>query len=347
MGNRSILRGAALALTLAGFFAFARGAGAAEKLTFNLGWVPFGRDVAWYTALEKGYYAEEGLDVNLVRGWGSRDTAQKIASGQGDVGTIDTGSLVIGRDKGMPLRMIIMQHYTAPYVIWTTKGSGVNTLKDLEGRTLGVAGADATYANLPALAEINNIDLSKIKVVVVEPASRAPMLMAGRYDASTGFVLEFPRLAFLGKKNKKRVKFLLLARSGLDIYGVGLGATQRTLKERGGAVRKFLRASVKGVAYARKHPDASMKYLFKHAPDIMKVPNRMVWDITLDLWEAPEQKTLGIGHTTRRKWTKTRDILVKANKIRRTIPVDDLYTNDFLPKILPPARGPRRTPKLF
>lgn len=321
---------------------------AAEKFEFNLGWVPFGRDVAWYTALERGYYSDEGLDVRIVRGYGGRDTALKIAAGQGDIGTVDTASIVVGRDKGLGLRMVLMQHDKAPYVIWTTKGSGVNKIQDLEGRTLGTPQGDATWSNFPALAEINKFDIKKIKVVNIEPASRAPMLMAGRFDASTGFVLEYPLLAFLGKKSNRQPKFLLLANCcGLDIYGVGLAATDKMLAQKPEAMRRFLKASIRGLAYAISHPDESVQYLFKHAPMIKKPPNRMVWDITLDLWLVPDQIRMGLGRMSRKKWVRTRNILVKANNIQKGIPVENLYSNDYLPKVLPPKRGSRKIPRLF
>jgi NitT/TauT family transport system substrate-binding protein len=322
--------------------------GAAEKFEFNLGWVPFGRDVAWFTALEKGYYRDEGLDVKIVRGFGGRDTTLKIAAGQADIGTMDTASIVVGQDKGLGVRMVLMQHDIAPYVVWTTKGSGINKIQDLQGRSLGTPQGDATWSNFPALAEINKFDIRKINVINIEPASRAPMLMAGRYDASTGFVLEYPLLAFLGKKNKRQPKFLLLAKCcGLDIYGVGLGVTNKTIAKRQKALRGFLKASVRGLSDAIADPDGSMQHLFKNAPMIKKLPNRMVWDITQDLWLTPDQNRIGLGRMTREKWVRTRDILVKANNIKKNIPVESLYSNDHLPKVMPPKRGPRKIKKLF
>ncbi|MEE8110840.1 MAG: ABC transporter substrate-binding protein, partial [bacterium] len=51
---------------------------AAEKITFSLGWVPNGRDAAFFTAKGEGFYREAGLDVNIIRGYGGADVVQKV-----------------------------------------------------------------------------------------------------------------------------------------------------------------------------------------------------------------------------------------------------------------------------
>ena len=70
---------------------------ALKPYTLILDFVPTGEYVPHYTALEKGWYRDEGLDVKIVRGQGSADTVKRIAAGQGEVGIADISALIAAR----------------------------------------------------------------------------------------------------------------------------------------------------------------------------------------------------------------------------------------------------------
>ena len=320
----------------------------AEKVVFNLGWIPYGRDLSWFNALEGGMYKAEGLDVKIVRGYGGGKTAKDLASGTGaDIGGADTASVVLGRARGLPLKVVVMQHDIAPFVVRTLEGNGVNSLKDLEGKKFGTPAGDATWNNFPTLAKINGFDINKMQVINVAPAARETGLLGGQYAAATGFVTQVPIFRRMAAKQGKKEKIFLLAQNGMDFYGYGYCATDKTLATRGDMVRKFLGASMKGLAAAIQDPETAMDRFIKHAPTAARGPNREVWDITLDLWLTDDQKRLGLGWMTDEKWRRTRDIIVKANNIKANIPLSDLYTNDYLPKIMPPKRAPRAIEQVF
>jgi NitT/TauT family transport system substrate-binding protein len=318
-----------------------------EKFTFNLGWVPYGRDVGWFTALEKGFFAEEKLDVSLVRGWGGVDAAKKVGAGAADVGSIDTGAQLLSRAQGIGLKTVGMWHDKAPMVIWTLEGSGIERPKDLEGKKIGAPQADSIWVNFPAWAEINKFDVGKVTHINIEPAVRESLLLAGQYHASTGFITQYPILSRMAAKQGKKIRFLLYADHGFDIYGLGLVVADRTVQGRPEVLKRFLRAAYRGVAHAMANPDEGTRALTKHVPTAEFESNREVWDITVDLWLSETARKEGLGHMEEAKWVRTRDLLIKANKLQVVIPTGDLYTNAFLPKIVPPERGPRKTPRLL
>src|SRR5262249_46668606 len=68
-----------------------------KPYTLILDFVPTGEYVPHYTALEKGWYKDEGLDVKIVRGQGSADTVKRVAAGQGEVGISDISALIAAR----------------------------------------------------------------------------------------------------------------------------------------------------------------------------------------------------------------------------------------------------------
>ena len=93
--------GTRVALLALGIVLLVGSFGAAQKpprpYTLVLDFVPTGEYVPHYTALEKGWYRDEGLDVTIVRGQGSADTVKRIAAGQGEVGISDISAVIAAR----------------------------------------------------------------------------------------------------------------------------------------------------------------------------------------------------------------------------------------------------------
>jgi NitT/TauT family transport system substrate-binding protein len=319
----------------------------AESVRFALGWVPFGRDAGWFAAVEKGLYAAEGLQVTISRGFGGADSIQKLGAGTFDVGMTDPGSLLLGRAKGIKIKMVGMYHDKAPFVLRWLEGSGINSLKDLEGKTVGAPAGDSNLKILPALMELNGLDFKKIKVIHVAPAARESMLVSGKLDAVTGFHIQQPMINVMAGKQGKKVKMVLFADHGVDVYGFGVAVMEDYAKANAGTLRKFMRASVKGMAFGIEHPDEAVKMWLKHYPQGNPKTNRQVWDLTIDGMLTKEQMKLGIWRMERKKWVTTRDILTKGYGLKVKIPVDDLYTNEYLPTIMSPKRGPRKIPRLW
>ena len=90
---------------LIGAFAFVFSAAAqAEPLTVRLDFIPVGFHAAMHLAKEKGWFAREGLEVDIQDGTGSLNTIQLVGSGQVDVGQVQLGVMAIAREKGVPVK---------------------------------------------------------------------------------------------------------------------------------------------------------------------------------------------------------------------------------------------------
>lgn len=318
-----------------------------EAVKFSFSWVPYGRDAGLFPAIEKGFFEAESLKVTTERGFGGVDNAKKVATGATDIGQLDTSSVVVSRAQGGPLRMVGIYHDRAPFGIRFLESSGIKTLKDLEGKTIGAPGGDVGRALLPALAELNGLDFSRLKLVHVDPAAREASLLAGAFQAATGFAMHEPTVQAAAKKQGKVVKYFLMSQYGVDIYGMGPTVTEAFAKAKPEVLRKFLRAAVRSVAYAIERPDEAVTMWIKYHPQGDFETNRAAWDLTIDFMITPEQERLGIFRMDHAKWVRTRDILSKGYKLTAVVPAEDLYTNDYLAEVKPPKRGPRVFPKLW
>lgn len=319
----------------------------AQEFKHMVAWVPSGRDTAFYPGVEKGFYREEGLQVTILRGYGGGDATKQLVARSVNTASPDTGSLLLARAQGQPLRMIAMYHDRAPFVFRFLEDSGVKSLKDIAEKTIGTPVGDANRAVLPALAELNGLDFNKFKLIAVDPAGREAGLLARATEVITGFDYIEPIMQAMAAKQRKKVRTLFMADYGLNIYGLGIGVNEAYAKANAETLRKFMRASVRSLGYAIEHPDEAVKMWLKHFPHGDARVNREVWDVTLDGMLSPEQEKHGLWRMDRNKWVLTRDVLTKGYKLTKVVPVEDLYTNDYLPVVMPSKRGARVFPKMW
>src|SRR6059036_2360357 len=143
-------------------------AGVAQKplkpYTLILDFVPTGEYVPHYTALEKGWYRDEGLDVKIVRGQGSADTVKRIAAGQGEVGISDISALIAARaNTDVKVKAIALWYRRPPHGIFVRADSPIKSPKDLEGKKLA----------------ISSLKPSSVTWVTMDAASMPPSLIRG------------------------------------------------------------------------------------------------------------------------------------------------------------------------
>src|SRR5882672_12441063 len=108
--------------------------------TLILDFVPTGEYIPHYTALEKGWYRDEGLDVKILRGQGSGDTIKRIAAGQGEVGIADMSALIAARaNTDVAVKAIALWYRRSPIGIFVRNDSPIKTPKELEGKKLAIS----------------------------------------------------------------------------------------------------------------------------------------------------------------------------------------------------------------
>src|ERR1043166_1659654 len=164
----------AVAATVAAVSCLATAAAAQtpEKFTFALNWFAVGDHAAYWVALEKGYFAQRGLDVTLENSKGSGDTIAKVDTGRADAGLADAAVLIASKARGTTVKTIGMVFDTTPLNICSLKAKPLAKPKDLEGATLGSPPGDAQRQMFPAFAKVNGIDASKVTWVNIEPAAK-------------------------------------------------------------------------------------------------------------------------------------------------------------------------------
>lgn len=216
---------------------------------FALDWKFEAPSGIFFSAIDNGHFAEEGLDVTIEAGTGSTSTIPKIATGAFPLGFGDINSVIkfLDQNPGAPVKAVMMMYDKPPFAIIGRKSQGVSAPKDLEGRTLGAPPPDAAWAQFPVFASLTGIDPELVTVEPVGFPTREPMLAEGEVDAIAGF-------SFSGKQNLMRlgvpeddIEVILMADHGLELYGNAILVNTEWAAENGETVTAFLRAVTKGL----------------------------------------------------------------------------------------------------
>lgn len=257
--------------TLATFAATVTLAGAAiaeTQVPFALDWKFEGPSAPYFAAIDNGHFGAADLNVEISAGQGSLDAIPKVASGAFPMGFADINSLVkfLDQNPGAPVTAVMMVYDKPPFAIVGRKSLGVSEPKDLEGRVLGAPPPDGAWAQFPAFATANNLDVDKITVEPVGFPTREPMLAEGNVAAVTGFSFSsFLNLVRLGVPEED-ISTILMADYGLELYGNAIIANTDFAVANPEIVTGFLTAVAAGWKDAIADPEAAITSLIDRNP---------------------------------------------------------------------------------
>jgi ABC-type nitrate/sulfonate/bicarbonate transport system substrate-binding protein len=228
-------------LAAAGAFASSPSSAAETVINFQSTWLNDPEFLGYMLAIDKGYYAEEGLKVNYLPGGPNLIPEGSLLSGKGDIAltnTITTAKAVV--EKGAPLKIIGTQYQKSPVGFISFESAGIKEPKDLIGKTVAVS----TLASSTVMAFLKLHNIAQDKLRIVPYAFNPAPLINGEIDSVVDFVTQLPFLA--EKASGKKVTYFLLDDFGIPLYIDLVVVTEQTLKTRRADLIKFMRASRKG-----------------------------------------------------------------------------------------------------
>tara|TARA_R110000751_G_scaffold95381_7_gene186510 strand:+ start:24018 stop:24995 length:978 start_codon:yes stop_codon:yes gene_type:complete len=228
-----MIHGKFIALAAAATMALpAVGAQAADQVKFMFDWIPSGINGTLYAGRTNGCFEEQDIEFVFDRGAGGVDTVSKVASGLADLGRADLGTVMLGASgAGAKVKAILPVYSISPFAVLTLSDSGINGLKDLEGRVLAHGPGDSAIQMLPIAMENAGADLSKVKTETVDFSALLGLLIQGKSDAQTTFMTTGRILQNVLKKAGKEGTLIHFGED-LDMYGSVVFASHTFLDTR-------------------------------------------------------------------------------------------------------------------
>lgn len=300
---------------------------AQTKIDFVLNWVPGGDHAPYYYAKKLGWYAKEGLDVNLEPGRGSALSTQKVGAGANPVGLADMAGVLVAAGKGAQTVAVFNVYANSPQGLYWLKSSGIKSVKDLAGKRIGNPAADGARTMWPALAKANGMDPKSVTWVNIDANAKLSALKAKSIDATTSFYnLHHVFQAELGAD----MGFLAWRDAGLNPYGNSIIVNPQFLQKNRAAIDKFVKVTQRAFAACVAEPRPCVQALID-ANGALKFDNELVnWSLVEVLMSDKFSREIALGIHEDKRMQDDYELVREYIGLDKPFDVKSAYTNEFL-----------------
>ena len=254
-----------------------RAGAAAEKLTLLLDWFVNPDHAPIYVALEKGYFKEAGIDLEVVAPADPNDPPKLVAAGKADLAISYQPQLHIQVDEGLPLSRIATLVATPLNTLLVLDDGPIATIADLKGRTIGFSVGGFEDALLRAMLEPHGIRMEEVTLVNVN-FSLSPSLLSGQVDAVIGAYRNFElnQMDLEGRPGRA----FYVEEHGVPPYDE-LIVVARPDRQGDPLLRRFVDALERGVQFLVNHPEDSWRLFLRGRDELDDELNARAWRDTL------------------------------------------------------------------
>jgi len=306
---------------------------AMDKVKFNLAWLPQGSTGGILVAIAKGFYAEAGLDVSAVRGYGGQRTVNEIDQGLFEFGYGDPISVMLNRAQGGKTVMVgtINTRWPAALCYIDKPERKLQKPADLKGMSIGGGAASPLQNIVPAWLQANGLPANHVKLLRLDPSVINSSFLEGRVDMAECWEgANKPILEALLQKDGKKLGFIKYRDFNLNLYGNGIVTTENLVATNPDLVKRFVQATYRGFEYQRTHAKeaadaiASQQKLMDKGILLQQITET---NQIIDDPYAPNKK---LGWMRPERMQSTVDFVKKAFNLQAPIKASDIYTNKFV-----------------
>jgi len=294
-----------------------------EKISVTLDWTPNTNHTGLYVAQELGYFAQEGLEVQILQP-GQGVTDQIVATGKSHFGVSYQENVIRARSEGIPLVSIaaVIQHNTSGFA--SLKEANISSVKDFEGKRYGSWDSPSELAILGNVMQAADADISKVEII------------SGIYDffSTIGKDADFEWI-YYGWDG------VIAAQRGLEIDYIPLKdlnpvfdydtpvliSSEDYLKANSETAVKFLKAAKKGYEYCIAEPEKAADILIKHVPELNSEQVQASLKYLANEYQA-EAEHWGLQKLS--VWESFANWMSDEKLISEPLSIDQAFTNEYL-----------------
>ncbi|MHB1737888.1 MAG: ABC transporter substrate-binding protein [Actinomycetes bacterium] len=275
-------------------------------------------------AQAKGYYKAAGITITLDPGGPSANPISLVAGGSIPVGITYQAPVILARSQGIPIKAFAATYQKAPLAYFAFKSSGITSIADFRGKTIGIQPGGAVF--LEALLKANNLQLQDVKTVNVGSGTEA--LANGRVDVIAAWIIDIPQLAPI--LQHPGLEHWLLYDHGMKQQANVYIATDATIKKEKNLLAELLNVASQGYAYAFDHPDEAAAIVVHQASGLntssqaaeLKAMEPLIFDSLT--------KTQGWGAIDTAVWADAIAMYAGLGRLKTSVTAADVVTTEIL-----------------
>lgn len=298
--------------------------GELRPITINLTYIPNVQFAPFYVAMEKGFFENEGLKVNLNYG-NEADLVALVGAGDQELMIASGEQVLLSRAQGLPVVYVMAWYKDYPVGVISLKEKSIQSPQDLVGKSVGIPGLyGASYIGFEALLrssglEDKDVELRSIGYTQVEAIS------TGQVDSAVIYVANEPNvLSSLGYDID-----LMRVSDYLNLVGNGLVTNQKTVAEDPDLIKKVIIGLIKAMKDIQSDPNEAYEICKIYVENLENADEKVQKAVLIDsvaLWQMDPS-----GYSSYESWDNMQKLLLEMDLMQAQIEIDEVFTNEFLP----------------
>ena len=290
-----------------------------QHIRLPMGYIADPQYAPFYVAVDKGYFAEEGIEIEFDYSF-ETDGVALVGANELPFAVVSGEQVLLGRAQGLPLVYVLEWFQRFPIAVISKTSTGIETPADLAGRHVGLPGFfGATFVGYAGLLSANGIDPANVDAEEIN-FTQVESLVTDRVEAVVGYANNEPiQLAALGED----VNVMYVA-DYIDMVANGIITNEETAANDPELVQGFVRATLRGLSDTLDDPDAAYE-ISKKFVDGLDDSRKGVLQASLQMWQAD---TLGLSDA--QSWQNTQDVLLEMGFLEVPLDLTAVFTNEFV-----------------
>ncbi len=295
---------------------------ARRVIRLPMGFIPSVQYAPFYVAVEKGYFAAAGLDIEFDYSF-ETDGVALVGANELPFAVVSGEQVLLARAQGLPVVYVMAWFQKFPVVVLTKAGSGINAPADLRGKKIGTPLlSGANFVGLRALLAEAGVPPEAVTVEAIG-FNQVPALTAGQVDAVMVYANNEPiRLAALGEQLQA-----LAVGDYVALAANGLLSNEATIATDPALVRGMVQALAYGIRDTIADPDEAYTISKKFVTDLTDdAVEKQVLAATIAMWQTGR-----IGYADLQAWENMQKTLLDTGLLAQPVDLKQAVTNDFVP----------------
>ncbi len=299
-------------------------AGALRHIKLPMGYIPNIQYAPFYVAVDKGYFAEEGIEIEFDYSF-ETDGMKLVGAGELPFTLASGEQVLLARSQDLPVVYTFAWYQQFPISVISAPGLNINEPADLRGKKIGLPGLfGANFIGLEALLFAGGVDPSDVTMDAIG-FNQVESFATGMSDVVVGYAANEPIvLAAQGYELTE-----LRVADYVELTANGIVTNEETIANEPELVRSMGRALAHGIADTIADPDEAYeitKKFVENLTDDDKDVQMQVLKTSIEFWQADR-----IGFSNPQAWENMNDLLVKMELIPEPIDLSQAFTNEFAP----------------